>query len=145
MKKLVLLLAFAGFCYVAQPVVAQEANVSSKETVKENKKDKKDKKDKDAAKSNVKSEQAKGVVREKGVKNPTKTDYTPEQMTELRLKELDKVVSLTDAQKTKARELSLKFYNDLAALKPMKETDKNGFLAKIPNWAEKQLPMYALF
>ena len=77
MKKLVLLLAFAGFCYVAQPVVAQEANVSSKETVKENKKDKKDKKDKDAAKSNVKSEQAKGVVREKGVKTQLKPTIHP--------------------------------------------------------------------
>ena len=37
---------------------------------------------------------------------------------------------MTDEQKVKARDLSLKFYNDLAALKPMKETDKNGFLAK---------------
>lgn len=127
MKKLVLLLAFAGFCYIAQPVVAQEANGNQKETVKETKKDKKDK---GAKKTEVAPEQAKGVVREKGVKNPAKTDFTPEQMTELRLKELDKIVGLTDEQKVKARELSLKFYNDLAALKPMKETDKNGFLAK---------------
>lgn len=128
MKKLFLLLAFTTCCYTAQPVLAQQVKTTTTATAQPEQKDqdKKDKKDKKDAEPKM----AKGVVREKGVKNPSKTDFSPAEMTEFRLKELDKVVSLTPEQRTKAQALSMTFYQELEKLEPMKETDKNGFLAK---------------